>query len=273
MEPTSKTIAPQVSPSRYGWNDAQLREALEGLPDLTLLQEQLLYRALALSRLRGYAWLGRAEMAKLLRCCDRTLRTAIKALCARGLLAVTYGEGGISWHPRWDRLGLGDTPEHVAARATVSRQKLPPLHKIKDRDQELPDQDHTDERLEVRRELLREAREPKPEPVEPTPLDAVLERWGPTHYKAVLRLVYGLEGTQDGQATERALVKLVGASGAVANPAGYFRVLVRRERGEPKNHHERLLRALAAAEQRGDWTEAERVRDALYAYGRTKKAG
>lgn len=234
-EPIAPIVRAQASANRYGWNDAQLRTALESTPELTtLLQEQLLFRVLSLSLQKGYAWISREKLCVLLKCCDRTLRTAAKALTAAGLLTVVYRDGGVTWLPQWERLGLGDNPEHVAARATVSRQELPPHYKINDPDQQaLEDQDqpdHSPERLEVRREILASSRDvPSPEPAA-DPLDGVLSRWGGSGYRAVLKVAWGPEGRACPQATATALVKLVGATKAVGNPGGYLRTLIRRER-------------------------------------------
>ena len=87
-------------------NDATMRRALEKIPDLSLLEEQLLFRVCCLSLQRGYAWISQAELAKLLRCKERALRDATARVCELGLLNTVRSWEGLSYLPQWEALGI-----------------------------------------------------------------------------------------------------------------------------------------------------------------------
>ena len=113
--------------TRLTLNDATIRRALERITDLSALEEQLLFRLCCLSLLQGYAWIGQAALAELLRCSERTLRDVIKDVAARGLLVTVRMRDGLRYFPQWEELGL--TPaskgERPANPAGSDRQILP----------------------------------------------------------------------------------------------------------------------------------------------------
>jgi hypothetical protein len=112
---------------RLTLNDATIRRALERMTDLSALEEQLLFRLCCLSLLQGYAWIGQAALAELLRCSERTLRDVTKDVAARGLLVTVRMRDGLRYFPQWEGLGLAPASrgERPANPAGSDRQILP----------------------------------------------------------------------------------------------------------------------------------------------------
>lgn len=115
------------SRARLTLNDATIRRALERISDLSALEEQLLFRLCCLSLLQGYAWIGQAALAELLRCSERTLRDVTKDVAARGLLVTVRMRDGLRYFPQWEELGLtpASKEERSANPAGLHRQILP----------------------------------------------------------------------------------------------------------------------------------------------------
>lgn len=113
---------------RLTLNDATIRRALERIADLSALEEQLLFRLCCLSLLQGYAWIGQAALAELLRCSERTLRDVTKDVSARGLLVTVRMRDGLRYFPQWEELGLtparGERPVNPAG----SDRQILPMH-------------------------------------------------------------------------------------------------------------------------------------------------
>jgi len=179
-----------VSESRIALSDAAIRRALERLPDLSALEEQLLFRVCCLSLQRGYAWIGQAALAELLRYSERSVRDATKRVCELELLVTVRMRDGLRYFPQWEKLGL-EVDAVPSARSAKSagpdRQNPPVLLGSTNRS------DKTDSSSAHARATQAAAfsasdlsKEPKPEPSSAKPpapvppeLGAVLDRFGP----------------------------------------------------------------------------------------------
>lgn len=112
-------------------SDADIRRALEQ-HELTATEHLLLQYVCALSLQEGYCWASQEHLAKLARCCVRTLRDVVAALCGRGLLETTRSREGLRYLPQWAALGLAIDPlrtrkRRPASPAVPDRQSLPVL--------------------------------------------------------------------------------------------------------------------------------------------------
>lgn len=133
VERTAGVRAEQV-PVHRSLNDAEIRTALEALPELTLAQEQCLFRLCCLSLQYGYAWISQESLAPLLRCSTRSLRDDIALLRARSLLKTERTARGLRYFPVWHTLGLEAPTPRAAARerppeVAAARDRNPvPMH-------------------------------------------------------------------------------------------------------------------------------------------------
>jgi hypothetical protein len=230
-----------VADTRISLNDATIRRALERLPDLSALEEQLLFRLCCLSLQRGYAWVGQATLAELLRYSERSVRDATKRVCELELLVTVRMRDGLRYFPQWEKLGLevDAIPADRPAKAAGSdRQKLPVLlGSTKGSDKT------NSSRARVRATPAAAAlfsgapqpEEPKPEPSpakpaapEPPELGAVHDRFGPQAARDV-RDVLRTEAAEHPELGSAALQRLLHMqpSEIRTTPGACFRGFVR----------------------------------------------
>ena len=282
-ERTAGVRAEQVR-VRRSLTDAEIRSALEAQPDLCLLEEQLLFRLCCLSLLRGYAWIGQVRLAALLRCSERRLRDAIRTVCDRGLLVTVRGTAGLTYLPQWQALGL-DPPEPGAGR---DRHDLPMLLGSTSGSTTKYGKQHARDAPTARPRdapaLSPPAAPARPPLKVPEPLaETLCEKLGIAAYRTLSRLFTGELATASPELSIEALRRLTERR-EVRNPAGLFITMLRsdlaardealdegmiaglareRERRDKLARIEALERRALAAKVRGDFDEADRLRDEL----------
>jgi hypothetical protein len=190
--PTASPRQRDVVDTRIALNDATIRRALERLPDLSALEEQLLFRLCCLSLQHGFAWIRQATLAELLRYSERSVRDATKRVCELELLVTVRVRDGLHYFPQWEKLGLdvdAVASDRPAKAAGSDRQKLPVLlgstkgsdkpNSSRARVRATPDAAALSSSVLQAEEAKAEPSIAKPVAPEPPELGAVHDRFGP----------------------------------------------------------------------------------------------
>lgn len=202
---------------RFALTDAAIRRALERMPDLSSLEEQLLFRVCCLSLQRGFAWIGQAQLAELLRYSERAVRDATKRMCERGLLVTVRLRDGLRYFPQWQELDLSPSvvPFDRPAKTAGSDRQILPMHrgstKGSTRASSRAEPQDAPRRDAAARSFVRKEEDPapKPSPVEFAELGAVADRFGPRAERDV-RAVLASESVQrQPEAGRAALARLL----------------------------------------------------------------